>query len=61
MTWYFVGALGGTRTPNLLIRRDLRAEMRPGRTRRDLPKVHSAVRSDEQCYAPSCGQIPASD
>ena len=40
MTWGFVGALGGTRTPNLLIRRDLRLTRGSGHLQSDL-RVHT--------------------
>jgi len=43
-----VGALGGTRTPNLLIRRELRANPLPGHTAVDLLKCCSALRNRRQ-------------
>jgi hypothetical protein len=47
------GALGGTRTPNLLIRRNLRAVSPPAQTPADLPEQGSALCVVEHRYAPS--------
>jgi hypothetical protein len=43
-----LGALGGTRTPNLLIRSDLRSQRLPGRSPIDLPECCSPVRGRRQ-------------
>ena len=51
------GALGGIRTPGLQIHTDLRAIVRPRRTRLDLRIGASTAGSHTQCYAPSRGQI----
>src|ERR1022692_2940553 len=54
------GALGGTRTPNLLIRRELRAHPPPGHTSVDLQECCSGMRNNCRRYAALCGQNPAS-
>jgi hypothetical protein len=43
-----LGALGGTRTPNLLIRRLCHTRSRPAHFTVDLPKRYSLVRSRRQ-------------
>ena len=43
-----LGALGGTRTPNLLIRRLCHAHPLPAHFPADLPRCHSLVRSGRQ-------------
>src|ERR1039457_5945900 len=57
-----LGALGGTRTPNLLIRRDTQTQTHPlpAHTSVDLPKYCAAMRHDCRRYAALCGQNPAS-
>ena len=44
-----LGALGGTRTPNLLIRRDLHSRPLPARSATDLLEYSSTVRSEQRC------------
>jgi hypothetical protein len=50
-------ALGGTRTPNLLIRRDLQAHPLPAHTSVDLPKCCSTMRNNCQRYAAYSAKI----
>ncbi len=47
-TWENMSALGGTRTPNLLIRRLCHAHLLPAHSTADLPKRYSLVRSRPQ-------------
>jgi hypothetical protein len=54
------GALGGIRTPDLLIRRDLQAHQPPAYTSVDLPECCLTMRNDCERYAALCGQNPAS-
>jgi hypothetical protein len=44
-----LGALGETRTPNLLIRRDLRMRPLPAQSDADLLKYSSLMRSKRRC------------
>ena len=59
LTCGYVGALGGTRTPNLLIRRELHACSLPGGMCVDLLRWCQTSRSGWRLYAPSYGQIQA--
>src|SRR5262249_46163073 len=51
-----LGALGGTRTPSLLIRRLCRAPLRPGPSVAGLPGWYSVARVVFRCCSSSYGQ-----
>jgi hypothetical protein len=59
VTWELIGALGGTRTPNLLIRRQCRACHRPGHSTADLSGQFSSACVVFRCYSVLCGQNQA--